>query len=151
MSAFDKFFRRRGSDRALFFEALLALGWAKWQVHTVPFRRLAPGLGRAQAETPLAVSPAERMTAVRVSWAVETAARYVPLGFVCLPQAIAAQRMLRRRGIASTLYLGVAPDQSGRSAIAAHAWLRTGDKIVTGEHEAARHRLLASFAGDASS
>ena len=147
MSAIAKFFRRSRSDRALFCEALLALAWAKLQVHTVPFRRLAPDLGRTQAETSPAIPPGERATAVRISWAVQTAARYVPLGFVCLPQAIAAQRLLRRRGIASTLYLGVAPDRENRAAIAAHAWLRAGDKIVTGEHEAARHRQLASFAG----
>jgi len=148
MSAVGKYLRRSTSDRALFFEALRALVWAKLQVHTVSFRRLAPSLGRTQAETPLAVPPEVRAVAVKVSWAVQTAARYVPLGFVCLPQAIAAQRLLRRRAIASTLYLGVAPDRTNRAAIAAHAWLRVGDKIVTGESEAAHHRKLASFAHD---
>ena len=150
MTALGKFLQRTRSDRRLFGEALLALIWAKLQVHTVPFRRLAPGLGRAQSETPATIPPADRAVAVQVSWAVQTAARYVPLGFVCLPQAIAAQRLLRRRGIASTLYLGVAPDRHNRAAIAAHAWLRAGDKIVTGEREAAQHQVLATFAGNAS-
>lgn len=146
MSPIAKFIRREGSDRRLFFEALRALVWAKWQVHTVPFRRLAPQFGRTQAETPPQISVEERAIAVKVSWAVQTAARYVPLGFVCLPQAMAAQRMLRRRGIESTLYLGVAPAPHNRAAIAAHAWLRAGDKIVTGEQEAAQHQKIASFA-----
>jgi len=141
------FFRRGWRDRRLFLEALLSLAWAKLLVHTVPFRWIAARLGRPQVETPATITAAERALAVDISWAVQAAARHVPLGFVCLPQAIAAQRMLRRRGLASTLYLGVATDREKTDAITAHAWLRAGDKIVTGEGEAARHRVLASFAG----
>jgi len=77
---------------------------------------------------------------------VQAVARHLPWRFVCLPQAIAAQRMLRRRGVASTLYLGVAPDREKPDAIAAHAWLRAGDKIVTGERESRHQRQVASFA-----
>lgn len=143
------FFRRSAGDRRLFIEALLALVRAKLAVHLQPFRRLAPTLGRAQAETPRTLTPEARAIAVAVSWAVQAVARHLPLGFVCLPQAIAAQRLLRRRGIASTLYLGVAPDRAAPEAITAHAWLRAGDKIVTGEHEARRHRALAWFADEA--
>ncbi len=146
MALIGKFLARSWHDRALFGEALLTLGWAKFLVSVVPFRKLAPRLGRVQGETSPTIAVAERNIAVQVSWAVQAVARYIPLGFVCLPQAIAAQQMLRRRGIPSTIYLGVAPDRSGAQAIQAHAWLRAGDKIVTGEHEAARHEKLASFA-----
>jgi transglutaminase superfamily protein len=146
MTRLVKFFRRGWSDRGLFCEALALLLWAKLLIHWVPFRRLAPRLGRAQAETPPTVAPAERAVGVKVSWAVQAVARHLPLGFVCLPQAIAAQWMLRRRGLSSTLYLGVAADPERPAALIAHAWLRLGDKIVTGESEAAKHRKLASFA-----
>ncbi len=146
MALLGKFLGRSSEDRALFGEALFLLGWWKVLVSLVPFRKLAPRLGRLQAETSPSISPEERKVAVQISWAVQAAARHVPLGFVCLPQAIAAQHMLRRRGIASTLYLGVAPDRANAAAIQAHAWLRAGDKIVTGEHEAAHHEKLASFA-----
>lgn len=140
------FFRRNGSDRLLFIEAFGWLAVAKLLVHTIPFRRLAKRLGQPQQVTPATIEPATRAVASRVSWAVQTAAHYIPFGFVCLPQAIAAQAMLRRRGVPSTLYLGVAPDRRKNEAITAHAWLRAGDKIVTGKTEAARHRVLASFA-----
>lgn len=143
MNRLALFLRRRSRDRRLFLEALVALLRAKWEVHLVPFHRLAPQLGRAQRETPAAITPTDRATAVAVSWAVQAVARHVPLGFVCLPQAIAAQRMLRRRGVATTLYLGVAAEHADRLGLRAHAWLRAGDKLVTGEHEAARHRALA--------
>ena len=141
------FFRRDRRDRALFCEALAELVRAKLLVHTVPFRWIVPSFGRQHQETAPTVSLAARKIAVDVSWAVQAAARHVPLRFVCLPQAMAAQRMLRRRGLASTLYLGVALE-SDRALLRAHAWLRAGDKILTGEAEAARHRQLVAF-GDA--
>lgn len=146
MSLPRKFFARSRRERLVFLEALAALAWAKVLVHAIPFRWLAPGLGRAQQETPPTLGPRERAVAVEVSWAVQAAARHVRLGFVCLPQAMAAQRLLRRRGVASTLYLGVAPHRDKLELITAHAWLRAGDKIVTGEAEAASHKPLASFA-----
>jgi len=37
---------------------------------------------------------------LRVAWAVQAVVRHVPLGFVCLPQAMAAKWMLRRRRLA---------------------------------------------------
>jgi hypothetical protein len=149
MSRWQLFFRRSGRERLLFLEALAGLCWDKTQVHLLPFRRLAPGLGAPQRETPPTISAAHRAVAVEVSWAVQAAARHSHLGFVCLPQALTARRMLRRRRIASTLYLGVAPGTDNSAALAAHAWLRAGDKIVTGEGEAARHKQLASFADGA--
>lgn len=148
MNRTAKFFRRDWGERLLLLEALLWLAWAKLLVHVVPFRYLAPRLGRAQTETPVTISAAERAVAVEVSWAVQATARHVPLRFVCLPQAIAAKWMLRRRGLPSTLYLGVTPDKKSPELLSAHAWLRVGDKVVTGEREAARHQVLATFADD---
>lgn len=146
MSRWQKFLRRSGRERLLFLEALAGLCWDKARIAFVPFRRIAPGLGAPQRETPATISPAKRAVAVEISWAVQAVTRHAPIAFVCLPQAITAQRMLRRRRIATTLYLGVSPDREKPHAIAAHAWLRAGDKIVTGEAEAARHRPLAWFA-----
>ncbi|MEY2881547.1 MAG: hypothetical protein RLZZ15_3927 [Verrucomicrobiota bacterium] len=138
------FFRRDWRERALFCEALAELVRAKVLVHTVPFRWIAPGFGRQKNETAPTIPSADRKIAVDVSWAVQAAARHVRLGFVCLPQAMAAQRMLRRRGLASTLYLGVALEAE-KASLQAHAWLRAGDKVLTGEAEARRHTQLIAF------
>jgi hypothetical protein len=148
MRRLAKFLRRSSRDRLLFLEALACSAWAKLVVHTMPFRWLAPRLGRANRETPASLPAAQRAAAVDVSWAVQAVARHVPLRFVCLPQAIAATWMLRRRRVTSTLYLGVSPDPEKKAAMVAHAWLRAGDKIVTGEAEAARHTVVATFAAD---
>ena len=129
-------------------EALVCLCWAKLLLLLVPFRWVAPLLGKPQTESPPAITTVERSVVQRVSWAVQSVAAHVPLGFVCLPQAMAAKWMLRRRHLASTLYLGVArPDEV---KFTAHAWLRAGDKILTGRAESRTHTTIATFAEDCS-
>lgn len=144
MRRLHKFLRRDWSDRWLLLEAVAWLSWAKLLLILAPFRWIAPRLGKLKAESSPTITPAERTLALAVSWAVQSAARYVPMGFVCLPQAIAAKWMLRRRGVATTLYLGLArPEGIGFTA---HAWLRAGDKILTGRVESRTHTAIATFA-----
>lgn len=122
--------RRPAADWLLLGEAITLLVWAKLKLHLFPFAQLAPALGMWQAETLKTIPEQQRRTASKISWAVLTGARYVPLRLVCLPQAMAAGTMLARRGVASTLYLGVRLDKV--DALTAHAWLRAGTKWVTG-------------------
>jgi hypothetical protein len=97
-------------------------------------------------ESPKDISDDQRLLALKVSWAVQSAAKHVPMGFVCLPQAMAAKWMLRRRHLDTTLYLGTALPEDG--GFTAHAWLRAGDKILTGRHESFTHKALITFAGN---
>jgi Transglutaminase-like superfamily len=80
-----------------------------------------------------------------VSRAIARAARYAPFRAVCLQQAFAALLMLRRRGLAATVHLGVAREASG-SDLRAHAWSRCGDVPVTGEAAARDFTPVAAFA-----
>jgi len=146
MRRLKKIFRHPASDQWFLFEALGWLCWAKLLLLFVPFRWIASRLGRVKGETPSPISEVERRLALRVSWAVQSVALNLPLGFVCLPQAIAAKWMLRRRGLASTLYLGLRKGEGLK--LGAHAWLRVGDKILTGRAESFHHQTIASFADD---
>jgi hypothetical protein len=65
------------------------------------------------------------------------------LGFVCLPQAMAAKWMLRRRRTPSTLYLGLRREE--KTSLTAHAWLRAGDEIITGRAAIMEHQVIATF------
>lgn len=48
----------------------------------------------------------------------------------CLVRALTAQRLLKQKGIQSTMYLGCGYDENGK--MVAHAWLRVGKMYVTG-------------------
>jgi hypothetical protein len=63
---------------------------------------------------------------------------------LCLPRALAAHMMLRRRGIASRLCLGVARNGG---EFTAHSWIEVGDKKIVGGDEARGFTLLAAFGG----
>ena len=81
-----------------------------------------------------------------VAWSVETMGRKPWLNLSCLPQALAAQAMLRRRGISSRLCLGIAQDEG---ILAAHAWVEVGKDVIIGGTDIARFARLAEFGDSA--
>lgn len=130
-------------DRFLLLETALWLAVARLAILVVPFRRLAPWLGATMAESPAAEPRIEEM-GWRLGWAVRVASRWVPWQTRCLVRAIAGKMLLKRRGIPSTLYLGLAKDADGQ--LAAHAWLRCGDRTLTGGRMGRSYAVIAKFA-----
>jgi hypothetical protein len=117
--------------RRLMGEAMLWLAIARLWLLVVPFRRVAARLGQVTAaDAPLPEQSPPPPVAAEIGWAVRRSARYAPFRAVCLQQAVAAKMMLRRRGIGSTLHLGVARRNNG--AVEAHAWLDSGEAPITG-------------------
>jgi hypothetical protein len=134
-------------QRFLLLEAAFRLVGAQLAIRLLPFRRIAPSLGKLDKE------PAEQMTgpeeqerARQVGWAVTRLARYAPWDAKCLAQAIAGKRMLNRRRLPSVLFLGV--DHGQENWLDAHAWLRCGNEFVTGEQEHERFTVLGAFSED---
>lgn len=80
----------------------------------------------------------------KVSRAVHTMSRVTWWESQCLVKAYAAMKMLNRRGISSTLYLGSGRDEQGN--MAAHAWLRSGSYLVTGKEGHERYTVVGMFA-----
>jgi hypothetical protein len=81
------------------------------------------------------------------SWAVDNIGDRPWMNASCLARALAAAAMLRRRGIASRLCLGVTREQS---SLKAHAWLEVNERKVTGGAEAAQYARLAEFGAPSS-
>lgn len=133
------------SDRVLLAEAMVCLGIARLALMVVPFRRIAPYLGRQQCETPLAEASGQPASLCRIARAVSRVSPHTPWHNACLVQAIAAKMMLRRRGIPSTLYLGVM--KHAATGFAAHAWLRSGGVVLTGALGRERFTVISTFAG----
>jgi transglutaminase superfamily protein len=113
------------------------------------FRRIAARLGEVSSpDLPSANPAADRLrtqpvaAARDIGWAVSCAARHVPFEAVCLPQAIAAKKMLARRGVKSVLHFGVA---RGEDSLDAHAWVDSDGVEVTGYPVAGRFREVARF------
>lgn len=138
------------ADRWLLVEVSVMLGAAWLLLRVLPFRRLARRLGPLQSETSREVPPAQLAQAQRVRLAIARMAPRTPWESNCFPQALAAKFWLRRHDIPSTLYLGVAlnkPDAGApeQAPMEAHAWLRCGPLIVTGERGSERFTVVARF------
>jgi len=123
--------------RALLPEAVLYLLAARLALIFVPFPRLARRLGSFVPATDARVSQVRTQApddqvqlAEAVSWAVTRAARYLPFKAVCLPQAMAARLMLKRRGVRSIMHFGAAKGTD--KPLDAHAWLDAAGVEVTG-------------------
>jgi len=123
--------------RALLPEAVICLLAARLALIFVPFPRLASRLGSFVPPTDARVSQVRAQApgdqarlAVAVGWAVTRAARYVPCETVCLPQAMAARVMLKRRGVKSVMHFGAAKGTD--KPLNAHAWLDAAGVEVIG-------------------
>jgi hypothetical protein len=128
-----------GTDRRLLIEACIRILVARVALKLLPFARVisllvAPNHGGA---------PADQALIRRVRWAIETAARHLPLSLTCLPQAFAALGMLQARGLAPQMHYGVAACKAG--GFEAHAWVELEGMPVVGQREAPRFERLTSF------
>lgn len=131
------------ADRVATIEAMGRIAWAQWLVRAVPPRHWRSHFG-AGTQTGPAQSPQDIDVATvrRIRLAVSRALRNMPGSPQCLPQALAARRMLERRGIPSQLYIGTMRDDAGVPRF--HAWLKVGDEWVTGICDESRYTLFAN-------
>lgn len=140
------------AERWLLARVFVLLGVAWLALRIVPFRRLAGHLGPFQVETPVEAPPEHLAEARRIGRAIARVSPHTPWRSNCFPQALVAKFWLRRRGIPSTLYLGVLLTKAGTdgdafTGMAAHAWLRCGPLLVTGGRDHARYTVAARFGG----
>ena len=129
----------------LLIEAGVLLGVARLAVWFVPFRRLAAHLGDEMVESPAVDTEGLRAAALPIGWAVRTLGRRLPWMSQCLVQSVAVTWMLQRRRIPSTLYFGLAKEEE-TSGLKAHAWVRSGTKILTGAKQHDEFTVVATFA-----
>lgn len=136
--------------QALVAEACAAMLAARIRIAARPFAQVARSFGdftqpddpRAAARA-AATTEAEARIAREVRWAVRAAAPFMPFRSVCLQQAMAAQKMLRRRGIVSVLHFGA--QITDAKPIDAHAWLDAAGVKVTGYPLPAGMHAIACF------
>jgi len=128
--------------KLLLIEAFFLLGWARI-LKSMSFSKVAPSLGEYMNETSLNLDESKKHLLKNVSEAVNLMSRYTFWESMCLVKAIAAMKMLERRHIESTLYLGTAKDKTGK--LIAHAWLRSGPFYITGAEVMDQFVVVSKF------
>jgi hypothetical protein len=136
------------SERALAVEAIVMLAAARIFVLTARERELVSRIGGKAAaaaagpeEAGIPAGSRKESQGARIGAMLERAARYTWWRSMCLEKALAGRWMLRRRGIPSTMYVGMA---KRGGAFIAHAWLVGEGRTVTGA-TAENYATLAAF------
>ena len=131
-----RFTRLDRDYRVLLVQAAMLLAAYRLALRFVAFRRMAARLGNfvephdgRVASLLSGISEQQAVLARKVSWAIDRAVRHVPFDAVCLPQAMAAHTLLKRRGVPSLMHFGV---RKVDGKLEAHAWLNAGEVEVTG-------------------
>lgn len=135
------------ADRRLIVEAALLLSIVSIGLRICSFQRLRGMLawcgGHLDHPERPSVAPVSRV-ADRIGWAITAIAKDWPRSMSCLVRAVAAEAMLRRRGIASDLRFGVRNDRNKADPFSAHAWLeRDGLVLIGGLDDLSEFHVLA--------
>lgn len=126
----------------LLLEAFYFLAYGR-MFKSLPFSKMSKKLGNQMDETSFE-RHMDQAILKNVSNAIHIMSRFTFWESQCLVKAIAGMKMLERRNIESTLYLGTAKDDKGQ--FIAHAWLRSGPFYLTGAEEMERFIVVGKFA-----
>jgi hypothetical protein len=148
IEGFLKFWRLSWQDRLLLLEAVFCLAGAGVAIALLPFRYIGV-LAAFPLCWPTPPEQARLITVRRVRWAIITTAGRVPWRCLCFQRGLAAQFMLRRRGVPSVLYYGAAQDT--QNGLFAHVWVRDGNIDVLGGEISSRFAMLTTFPSQAKS
>lgn len=140
---FKSFLCWDNKKKVLFIQAFFYCGVYRLFILKVPFNKLKDKIGTSNAETPETIELKCYSEAKLVSGAVKTAAKYTPWESKCLVQALTAQKLMRKKGIPITMYLGVRKNQDGE--MKAHAWTRCGSYYITGGKGDNHYAVVAKF------
>ena len=138
-----KKFKVNNGERIEFLVALYYTAYYRAFILFVPFNKLRKRMGNVKQESPEEETKEVYRTARHISWVVRSVANRTPWESKCLVRALTAQKMLKSRGISTTLYLGVKKEADEMKA---HAWLRCGKIFVSGGENKNEYTVVAKFA-----
>lgn len=126
-----------------YLEATLEMLKARITLLIRPFKQIAPRLGTLDAEGySNEPAPQDKASIKLIASSIKSMAKYVPWQSKCFVQAIAAKNMLHKRGIDTTLYLGVIKEGD---TMKAHAWTRSGPYFITGGKGSQGYTVVKTF------
>ena len=112
------------------------------QMLMIPSKKLQKNWGESGKESPETDLTVNYRYAYVVARDVSRIADHTPWESKCLVRALTARYLLHRKGIKTTLYLGVGKDENGK--MIAHSWLRCGELYVSGG-DGSNYATVAKF------
>lgn len=139
-----KFLKLDFKYKIMFFEAFFYMGIYRMCIKFIPFKKLNKYMGKLNEESTNCININNYRIAKQVGVAILTISRFTPWESKCLVQALTAQKMMKKRKISTTLYLGVKKDDENQ--LIAHAWIRCGTFYITGGAIRQKYSVVAKYA-----
>lgn len=140
------FFKLGFKKQLMLMEAFILSGLYRFAIIFLPFKYVKRQLGEAKTESTYEVDNAIYREAKQIRSIVLLACKYTPWESKCLVRAMLVQHFLKRKKTPTTIYLGVNKDELNE--MKAHAWIRCGEMIVTGQYEKDHFIQVASFSNE---
>ncbi len=118
-------------------EAAAAVVWFDLAFRLFSSKTCLALLGRKQSSQ----GGQQKVNLQRMAWLVDVADRYAPGRSSCLRQTAALAWLLRRRGVATSLRIGVAREEG---KFVAHGWLESGEGELFGLSDRDKYAILSS-------
>ena len=141
MNRLRRFLRLPFLVKCMLPEALFLSGYYRFLILHRPFAKISPKIGTLGYET--AETEIRKDMVAAVGRAVYISCNRTPWESKCLVRALTAKKMLNRRKISCTMYMGVALQSDG--GMVAHAWLRCGNVFVTGGNGACQYTVTTIY------
>ena len=138
----SKFFKISGEERSLFFHSIFLLLIWKIKIVFLPMPAYVKSFGQ-KGEEESDTDDTQDNIIRKVQSAIRRADSILPWKSKCLTEAVATKRLLKKFNLKSTLFLGVAKDESQK--VIAHAWLKWGDRIISGERGHEKFTIVQKF------
>ena len=128
-------------------------GLIRAAILTIPFRHVAPYLGRHHQNYQLAAlaTKNQMQTAWRIGRITELASKFTPWDSKCLVQVVMVRCLLAYYKIPYVIHLGVVKARTGAEPLEngelmkAHAWLAVGQWIVSGREGHKAFTIVSTF------
>lgn len=114
----------------LFIHAFFLSAKVKLTLRLLPYRFRLYWMGDMNTETEITEIDLFQQQRTMVKEAMVWCKIYTPWHIECYTMAVTAKILLREMGLSSTLYIGFRKNQDKR--IEGHAWLRSGNLMITG-------------------
>jgi len=128
--------------RLFHLEGILTLLYAYLIVRLMSFSAIEPFMNRNPTQ-PEIDGEMRRRIVQNVRWAIYQAMKVIPFEVVCFPRSLAAQIMLRRYGIYTTLYFGAV--STPEKGLTAHTWLQDKTTGIIDHEIAGYFNIVACY------
>ena len=134
-------FLRYNGEKWMTITVYLYVAYYRLCLLLVPMSRIETMIGVRGEESDAEETLENLKLAKLVGFHVNRVTAHLPLKRKCFVRALSARKILMKKGVNTTLYLGVGKEEGN---MVAHAWLRCGQLYVTGGNGAG-YAMVAKF------